>query len=74
LRNENADPQRSEGRRAGSAPGSYHRPFPRLATGCACAHPAAHKAQSAQGGFVAPELLGWIVLAAVAGLMLAGGV
>lgn len=35
---------------------------------------AAYKAQSGQAGFVAPELLGWIVLAAVAGLMLAGGV
>ena len=35
---------------------------------------AAYKAQSGQAGFVAPELLGWIVLAAVAGLMLLGGV
>ncbi|CAH1748278.1 protein of unknown function [Thauera humireducens] len=26
-----------------------------------------------QAGFIAPELLGWIALAAVAGLMLAGG-
>lgn len=35
---------------------------------------AAYKAQSGQAGFVAPDLLGWIVLAAVAGLMLLGGV
>lgn len=34
---------------------------------------AAYKAQSRQAGFVAPELLGWIVLAAVAGLLLLGG-
>ncbi len=34
---------------------------------------AAHKKQFGQAGFVAPELLGWIVLAAVAGLLLLGG-
>lgn len=33
----------------------------------------AHKAQSRQAGFVAPELLGPLALAAVAGLMLLGG-
>lgn len=34
---------------------------------------AAYKAQSRQAGFVAPELLGLLALAAVAGLMLLGG-
>ena len=34
---------------------------------------AAYKAQSEQAGFIAPELLGWIVLASVVGLMLLGG-
>lgn len=47
--------------------------LPRPGTVKAAALAAIIEGKITQAGFIAPELLGWIALAAVAGLMLAGG-